>query len=244
MGKEWQRARKKDPYYKRAKSGGYRARSAFKLKQIQNKARLIKKGDVVVDLGAAPGGWTQVAVELADADEGKGIVVGVDLERIRPVKGATLIQGDMTQRGTVMRVLDRLHERAGGTAGRVDVVISDMSPNISGNYSMDQANSYWLAHNAMQFAEQVLKRGGHFVAKIFEGEDFPTFREELLERFNSVRTFSPPASRKESSEIYIIAKGFQGGPEPEAATDGASSDAGMEDVSTGPVDAAPRDEEE
>ncbi|MBW3583670.1 MAG: RlmE family RNA methyltransferase [Euryarchaeota archaeon] len=205
MSKSWQRERKKDPFYRSAKKVGYRARSAYKLKQIHERFRVFKKGQVVVDLGAAPGGWTQVAVE--EVGEG-GLVVGVDLDTIQPVLGATFVRGDVTKENTVRKVVERVEERSGRTGRTVDVIISDMSPNISGNYSLDQAQSYWLCHNALKFAEQTLMHGGIFVAKIFEGEDFVTFRDEMKERFSTVRSYSPPASRKESSEVYLVGKGY------------------------------------
>lgn len=208
VSKSWTRERRQDPYYKSAKAGGYRARSAFKLQQINGKFKIIRRGNVVVDLGAAPGGWSQVAVELVGEN---GVVVGVDLAFIQPLFGATFVQGDMTSRATVDRVRTRIEERIGRSDESVDVVISDMSPNISGNYTMDQARSFHLCQEALRFATQVLKPGGHFVTKIFEGEDFPALREELKALFGHVRTFSPPASRKESSEVYVVAMGYRGG---------------------------------
>ncbi len=208
----WQRDRKQDAFYRKAKSEGYRARSAYKLQQLNDKFRIIRSGDVVVDLGAAPGGWTQVVVELIGD---KGIAIGVDLDPIKPVLGATFIRGDMTKDRTVEKVLDRIEERAGERTAeegrRVDVVVSDMSPHITGNYSVDQARSAYLCGHALDFAEKVLRPGGNFVAKIFEGEDFGSFRDRLKERFRQIKTFSPPASRKESSEVYLVAKGFRVG---------------------------------
>ena len=206
MTGDWQREKRKDAYWRAAKKGGYRARSAFKLKQIQTKFKLIRRGGVVVDLGAAPGGWTQVALELVGK---KGVVVGVDLAYVQPVGGATFIRGDMRDEQTVRRVLERVEERIGKSGHVVDVVLSDMSPNISGNYSMDQARSFHLCTVGLAFAERVLKPGGGFACKIFEGEDFASFRAMLQERFASVRTFSPPASRKQSSEVYLLAQGYR-----------------------------------
>ena len=206
MGKEWQRQRRDDPYYKAAKGHGYRARSAYKLLQLQDKFQIIRRGNVVVDLGAAPGGWSQVAQELSGPD---GLVVGVDLAYIKPLDGVTFVRGDMTSDATVHAVLQRIEDRTGGTRESVDVVISDMSPNISGNYTMDQARSFHLCTKALAFAEHVLKPGGNLVAKIFEGEDFPELRDLLKDRFARVKTFSPPASRKESSEVYLVATGYR-----------------------------------
>lgn len=203
MGEDWQREKRRDHYYRSAKASGYRARSAYKLHQLDERFKLIKPGNVVVDLGCAPGGWAQVACEKVGVD---GVVVGVDLAPVQPVLGATFIRGDMTKQSTVQKVLDRIEERTGGNVSAVDLVISDMSPNISGNYSVDQARSYWLCKKALDFAEHVLKQGGHFVCKVFEGEDFPALRDALMERFGTVKTFFPPASRKESSEVYLVAK--------------------------------------
>lgn len=202
------RQRRDDPFYKAAKRTGYRARSAYKLLQLNEKFRVLKKGNVVVDLGAAPGGWSQVARDLS-GDE--GLVIGVDLDHIKPVLGVTFVRGDMTHPRTVETVLKRIEERTGGTKESVDVVISDMSPNISGNYTMDQAISFHLCVKALEFAEEVMKRNGNMVLKIFEGEDFPALREALKERFDHIKTFSPPASRKESSEVYLVALGYRGG---------------------------------
>lgn len=199
MSNRWYLEKKREHYYRAAKQSGYRARSAYKLKQIQKKFSLIHKGDCVVDLGAAPGGWSQVAVELV-GESGK--VVGIDLLAIRPVDGAVFIEADMTEPQT----LEHLEEQLAGRL--VDVVLSDMSPDISGTYSMDQARSVWLCQNALATAKKMLKKNGHFVCKIFEGEDSLEFIAELKKNFNFVRRFSPEASRKSSSEIYLVAKSF------------------------------------
>jgi len=161
---------------------------------------LIHKGDCIVDLGAAPGSWSQVAVELTG---GLGKVVGIDLVPIRPVDGAVFLEADMTEQQT----LDQLEELLAGRV--VDVVLSDMSPEVSGTYSMDQARSVWLCQNALGTARKLLKKNGHFVCKIFEGEDSPEFIAELQSCFSFVRRFSPEASRKSSSEIYLVAKSFR-----------------------------------
>lgn len=200
MSNRWYLEKKREHFYRQAKQSGYRARSAFKLKQIQKKFSLINKGDCIVDLGAAPGGWAQVAVELSGTS---GKVVGIDLLPIRAVDGAVFLEGDMTEQQT----LDDLKEVLAGRV--VDVVLSDMSPDISGTYSMDQARSVWLCENALNTARQLLKKNGHFVCKIFEGEDSLQFIAELKSAFSFVRRFSPEASRKSSSEIYLVAKSFR-----------------------------------
>ena len=191
----------KDDYYNRSKQEGYRARSAYKLKQLDEDADLFARGDTVVDLGAAPGGWLQVAAEAVG--EG-GTVVGVDLQRIDDLEDHDVetIRGDMTEE----RTRHYLRE-AVGEAG-ADVVVSDMAPNMTGEYSLDHARSVHLARQAFDVAEELLAPGGDFVVKVFQGEDLDAFREDVSEEFEYVRTVSPPASRDSSSEVYLVAKGL------------------------------------
>jgi 23S rRNA (uridine2552-2'-O)-methyltransferase len=196
----WYREKKKEHFYKEAKRTGYRARSAFKLQQIQNRFHIIPKGGVVVDLGAAPGGWSQVAKELVGE---QGSVIGADLSSIQPLDNVQFLQGDITQPETVE------HIKALMNGKNADVVLSDMSPDISGNYSIDQARSAWLCECALHVVDQILKQNGHFICKIFEGEDTKEFIEKVKQRFTVVKTFSPEASRKSSSEVYIIAKAYK-----------------------------------
>jgi 23S rRNA (uridine2552-2'-O)-methyltransferase len=193
----WYKEKKKEHFYKEAKRTGYRARSAFKLQQIQNRFHLIPKDGFILDLGAAPGGWSQVAKELVGEH---GTVIGVDLSSIKPLDGVVFIQGDITNTETLEQIKEHIHGRA------VDVILSDMSPDISGVYSVDQARSAWLSTQAFHVAEQMLKPGGHFICKIFEGEDMKAIIEKIKQRFMVVKIFSPEASRKSSSEVYIIAK--------------------------------------
>jgi len=193
---KWHVERKKDYYYKEAKKQGYRARSAFKLIQIQNRYKIIRKGAVVIDLGASPGGWSQVAAKYASK------VIAVDLQQMPPLEGVEFIQGDITKKDII--------EKIGKYVDKVDVVISDASPNISGNYSMDQARSVWLCQNALKIAKEFLKENGNFLCKIFEGEDYPEFLNEVKKLFKMVKPHAPKASRKQSSEIYIVAKGYKG----------------------------------
>ncbi len=209
MAGDWRRERRKDPYHKAARRKGYRARSAYKLKQLNERHKIIKTGDTVVDLGGAPGGWSQVAKELVEEN---GLVVAVDLVAIRPLEGVHTIKGDLTSETTVQEILDLLQEQTGEEEGDpgVDCVISDMSPKLSGNYSMDQARSAWLAQHALKFAQKVLTKGGNMVIKVFEGEDFIELRDTMKKQFQLVRTFHPAASRKTSSEVYIVAKGYSG----------------------------------
>jgi len=196
MTKRWYREHKREHYYKSAKKLGYRSRSAYKLKQINKRFSLISAGNAVVDLGAAPGGWSQVSLELV-GDKGK--VVGIDLDHISPLEGAVFIRGDMLSPTVVERVM--------GEISTVDVVISDMSPNISGIYSLDQARSFELAMCTLEFARKVLRNGGSMVTKIFEGEDFNLFLYEAKKHFSFVKPYSPPASRSKSSEMYVVCKG-------------------------------------
>ena len=186
----------KDEYYNRAKQQGYRSRAAYKLKQLDSDAGLISDGDTVVDLGAAPGGWLQVASELAG--EG-GSVVGVDLQRIDSIDGVETIRGDMTE--------DETRERIVESVGEADVVVSDMAPNMTGEYSLDHARSVYLARTAFETSLELLAPGGDFVAKVFEGPDTDALRADIDEEFEYVRTIHPDASRDASSELYMVAKG-------------------------------------
>jgi len=196
----WYKEKKREHYYKEAKKHGYRARSAFKLKQIQKRYHLLREGDTIVDLGAAPGGWSQVASEFIGS---KGFIVGIDLSYISPLPDVHFLRGDATQKQTI----EQLQEILG--ARDVDVVLSDMSPNISGNYSMDHARSIHLCTQSLQIATQLLRENGSFVCKIFMGELLDEFINEVSDHFTLIKRFSPPASRKSSSEIYLIAKHYK-----------------------------------
>jgi 23S rRNA (uridine2552-2'-O)-methyltransferase len=195
----WYQEKKKEHFYKRAKKEGYRARSAYKLLQIQKKFHIIKSGDIVVDLGAAPGGWSQVAHNLVQPN---GLLVGVDLSFIKPYKDIIFIQGDMTQNETLHRILEAVDFEP------VSVVLSDMAPDISGNYSMDHAKSIYLAEQALKTARHILCKNGSFVCKIFMGDMVQEFVLDIKEYFKRVKQFTPQASRKSSSEQYIIAQSF------------------------------------
>jgi 23S rRNA (uridine2552-2'-O)-methyltransferase len=196
----WYSGKKREHFYKEAKRVGYRARSAFKLKQIQKRFNIFSKEDIVIDLGAAPGGWSQVAKEFVGA---KGIVIGADILSIKPLDNVQFIQGDITNDKTVDEIKQILNDT------KADVVLSDISPDISGNYSVDHARSLWLCERALELANQVLNPNGTFVCKNFEGEDTKKLIEKIKQRFSSVRVFTPGASRKSSSEIYIIAKSLK-----------------------------------
>jgi 23S rRNA (uridine2552-2'-O)-methyltransferase len=196
----WYKEKKREHFYKEAKRVGYRARSAFKLQQIQSRFHCIPKNGIVVDLGAAPGGWSQVAKELVGEH---GIVIGVDLSSIQPLEGVQFLQGDLTKPKTVIQIQELMNNR------QADIVLSDMSPDISGCYSVDQARSAWLCTWALNVVDQILRPGGHFICKIFEGQDTKEFVDAVKQKFTVVKTFSPEASRKSSSEVYIIAKSFK-----------------------------------
>mgnify|MGYP005852336407 FL=1 len=206
---------RKDDYYNRAKQQGYRSRSAYKLKQLDEDAGLISEGDTVVDLGAAPGGWLQVANELAGES---GTVVGVDLQGIKPIDGVETIRGDMTDGDTRARIVDLV--------GEADVVVSDMAPNMTGEYSLDHARSVYLARTAFETAAELLAPGGDFVAKVFEGPDTDGLRADIDEEFEYVRTIHPDASRDASSELYMVAKGRLTAP----VREGETVDVEIEDV--------------
>ena len=198
MSKRWLDERRRDPYYRKAKQMDYRSRASFKLIQLDDKFRLLRPGAIVADLGAAPGGWLQVAKERVGA---RGKIVGVDLQGIEPIEGVITVRGDMRKDETVAEMLEAL-------GGKADVVLSDMSPSISGNYSMDQARSVDLCEHALAFAEKVLKPHGSLVMKIFEGDMMQDFLKLVKSKFKEVRLGAPDASRSSSSEIYIVAKGY------------------------------------
>ena len=184
--------RGRDGFQRRARREGYRARSAYKLQEIQRRSKLFRKGDTVLDLGAAPGGWSQVALEMVGPD---GRVIGVDLAHMAPLEGVELLRGDLRDTSLQQRLANLV---------RATIVISDMSPDLSGNYSVDQARSIELAELALAIASE--HRARSFAVKVFEGEDFQQYRAAVQAEFGSVRTLSPEASRKASSEVYLIGK--------------------------------------
>jgi 23S rRNA (uridine2552-2'-O)-methyltransferase len=184
----------RDHYYRLAKEEGFRARSAYKLLQINEKFHIIKREDSIVDLGAAPGGWLQVAAKLSG-----GKIVGVDLESIAAIPGVKTFQADITAESTVDLVKDAL-------GGDADVVICDAAPNLTGAWDMDHAVSVDLARSALKMAKKLLRPKGNFLVKVFQGDLFQDFLNEVKREFSSVQAHSPPASRKESAETYIVAK--------------------------------------
>ncbi|MHC1592487.1 MAG: 23S rRNA (uridine(2552)-2'-O)-methyltransferase [Methermicoccaceae archaeon] len=188
--------RRWDWYYRKAKQEGYRSRASYKLIQICEKFDIIRENNIVIDLGASPGGWLQVARELSH-----GMVVGVDLKSIEPLEGALTLRGDMRGEG----VLERVRQLTGG---QVNVVLSDAAPNLSGNWSYDHARSIELAENALMWAKALLAPGGRLVCKTFQGDLLEHYLASVRECFERVSMFTPKASRKESAEIYVVARGF------------------------------------
>ncbi len=194
--------RPKDAFYRRAKKEGYRSRAAYKLLELNRQFHLIRQGDRLVDLGAAPGSWLQVASRLAGQ---KGKVVGVDIQSIKAFKEQNIyfLQADITSEDSQKKVKDLLGDRA-------DCILCDISPHLSGIRHADVSRSIELARSAMRLATQLLRPGGNFLVKTFIGEVTKTFSLELKQFFRSVQSTRPGATRKGSSEIYFCAKGFQG----------------------------------
>lgn len=192
--------RKRDYYYLKAKREHYRSRAAFKLMQLQDKFSFMFEGMKCVDLGAAPGGWLQVEKEIAGEN---GTVVGVDIAPLKELDGVTALRADVTAPSAAEKIL-------GAAGGRVDVVLSDMAPNISGNYDLDHERSVALVMAALGVARLVLARNGNFVAKLFEGRSEKEVVAAVTASFKEVRLSKPVASRKQSSETYVIAMGFRG----------------------------------
>lgn len=196
--KAWMHEHVTDHYVQRAKAEGWRSRAAFKLMEIDEKDRLLRPGMVVVDLGSAPGGWSQVAAERVS---GGGRVLALDLLDMAPVAGVEFIQGDFREDAVLAELTFRL-------AGRpVDLVISDMAPNISGIAATDQARSVHLAELALEFASRRLKPGGNFLVKTFQGQGFDAFRKAMEEAFDKVVVRKPKSSRDRSSEVYLLGMG-------------------------------------
>ncbi len=192
----WRRKQRTDKYFRRAKEEGYRARSAYKLKQIQQKYHIISRGDTVIDLGAAPGGWSQVVAQIVGKD---GRVVAIDIAAMEEIPGVTVLQADIT----APELGERLSELEVLPA---QVIISDAAPAVSGIKLHDHVRSIELGEAALRCAREWLVPGGHLVIKVFEGEDFPALLNEIKRHFKLVKGYTPDASRRESKEVYIVAK--------------------------------------
>lgn len=190
-----------DPYVKQAQKDGYRSRASYKLLELNEKDKLIRPGMLVLDLGSAPGGWSQVVANLVGD---KGVVIATDILPMDSLAGVDFIQGDFTEQEVFDRILDALAGR------RPDLIVSDMSPNISGIVSADQAASMYLCELALDMVRQVLKPGGSFVAKVFQGEGSDAFLKQVRSSFEKFSIRKPAASRPRSKEVYLVAKGFKG----------------------------------
>ena len=195
----WRQRQERDVYVERAAREGWRSRAVFKLEQINAKERLLRPGVWCVDLGSSPGGWSQLAARLVQPG---GRVIAVDLLPMDVIADVEFVRGDFTTPELIAALLDRL----GGS--KVDLVMSDMAPNISGTRAMDQPRSMALVEEALSFAEDVLKPGGVFLAKAFQGEGLDAFVKELATRFRTVKRIKPHASRPESREIYLLARNY------------------------------------
>ena len=195
----WRQRQERDIYVEQATRAGWRSRAVFKLEQIQDKERLLKPGAICVDLGSAPGSWSQLAVRLVGST---GRVIAIDLLPMEPIPGVEFLEGDFTAPET----LDALRNLVGPT--RVDLVMSDMAPNMSGNRTIDQPRSLALLDEALAFAREVLKPGGDLLFKAFQGEGIDEVTRELKRDFKTVKTLKPKASRPESREIYLLARSF------------------------------------
>ncbi len=196
--KAWMREHVTDPYVQRAKAEGWRSRAAFKLMEIDDKDKLLRPGMTVVDLGAAPGGWSQVVAERVGAG---GRVLALDLLDMAPVPGVAFVKGDFREDAVLQALTFRLEGHP------LDLVISDMAPNISGIAATDQARSAHLAELALEFARLQLKPGGDFLVKVFQGAGFDAFRAAMVETFEKVLVRKPKSSRDRSNEVYLLGRG-------------------------------------
>lgn len=197
----WLRRHFNDHYVQAAQKAGYRSRAVYKLLEVQEKDRIIRPGQVIVDLGAAPGSWSQIAAPLVGKS---GTVIAMDILPIEPLNDVTFIEGDFTEQS----VHDQLIAALNGQ--EVDLVLSDIAPNMSGQRAVDQPKAMYLAELALDFAQGTLKSEGDFLTKIFQGEGFDPYVRLLRQSFNKVVIRKPNASRPKSREVYILAKGFKG----------------------------------
>jgi len=198
--KRWLQEHHQDEYVLKARAEGYRSRAVFKLAEIQQKDRVLKPGQLVLDLGAAPGGWSEYASQLLGE---KGTIIALDILPMEPVAGVEFLQGDFTEQETLDRLLEILGER------RFDLVLSDMAPNLSGVDSVDQPKSVYLAELALDLAREFLQADGIFVVKLFQGAGFEDLIATMRKTFRSVKFRKPDASRSRSSEIYAICDGLR-----------------------------------
>ncbi len=198
--RSWIKQHVNDPYVKQSQRDGYRSRASYKLLEIVEKDRLIRSGMTVVDLGSAPGGWSQVASRLVGHD---GRVHALDILPMDPIAGVDFIQGDFTEDAIFTQLIDLIGSRA------VDLVISDIAPNLSGNKAVDQPAMIYLAELGVDLANRVLSKNGAFIAKLFQGQGFDPFVQQVRTLFNGVSIIKPDASRSRSREVYLVAKGLK-----------------------------------
>jgi len=197
----WLKEHFDDVWVKKSREDGYRSRASYKLIELDKKDRIFRPGQVVVDLGAAPGGWSQVAAEQV-GDQGR--VIASDILEMSPIAGVEFVQGDFTEQSVLEELLELLGSR------RADVVISDMAPNMSGMAAVDIPTAMGLVELALDMARQVLRPGGVFAAKVFQGEGFESLLAEMRKSFTTVVSRKPDSSRARSREIYQVCKGFKG----------------------------------
>ncbi|MDM8119415.1 23S rRNA (uridine(2552)-2'-O)-methyltransferase RlmE [Succinatimonas hippei] len=198
----WLKEHFSDPYVKEAHKRGLRSRASFKLEELQQRDRLIKAGNIVVDLGAAPGGWSEFAVKCVGE---KGKVIACDILPIRPIRNVTFLQGDFRDEAVFLKLYSMIGVGA-------DVVLSDMAPNMSGTTAIDQPRAMLLSELALDMARRVLRIGGSFVVKVFTGSGSQEYLAELRKDFSTVKVRKPDASRDRSREVYMVATGFKGHP--------------------------------
>ena len=196
--KAWMQEHLNDPYVKLAQKDGYRARAAYKLMEIDDKDKLIKPGMTIVDLGSAPGSWSQVAVQRL---KGQGKVIALDILEMGPIGGVTFLQGDFRE-DSVLKLLEETLNNV-----QVDLVIADMAPNISGVKDVDQAGAAYLTELALDFSKEWLKPSGNFLVKVFIGAGFEEILQNMRQMFDKVVTRKPKASRDRSSEVYLLGIG-------------------------------------
>ncbi|ASI90005.1 MULTISPECIES: 23S rRNA (uridine(2552)-2'-O)-methyltransferase RlmE [Vibrio] len=197
----WLKEHFDDKYANEARRKGYRSRAIFKIEEIQNKDKLLKPGMTVVDLGAAPGGWSQYAAKVL-GDEGQ--VIACDLLPMDPISGVSFLQGDFREEAVLNALLERIQP------DMVDVVMSDMAPNMAGNLSVDQPRAMYLVELALDMCHQTLAPGGSFVVKVFQGEGFDEYVKQVRDAFKVVKIRKPDSSRARSREVFIVANGFKG----------------------------------
>ncbi|WEK31731.1 MAG: 23S rRNA (uridine(2552)-2'-O)-methyltransferase RlmE [Candidatus Pseudomonas phytovorans] len=198
----WLREHFNDPFVKQAQKDGYRSRASYKLLEIQEKDRLIRPGMSVIDLGAAPGGWSQVTSRLIG---GQGRLIASDILEMDSIPDVNFIQGDFTQDEVLQQILQAVGD------SHVDLVISDMAPNMSGTPEVDMPRAMFLCELALDLATRVLKPGGNFLIKIFQGEGFDQYLKDVRSKFDKVQMRKPTSSRDRSREQYLLGKGFKGG---------------------------------